>query len=119
MLSVIAQELHIPTIERHIFLCADQTKPKCCDRNLSISVWEYLKQRIKDLNLETKVFRTKANCLRICQAGPIMVVYPDGVWYHSVDAQVIDRILEEHILGNQIVQDYVIYAPDSCMIGSL
>lgn len=116
MLSAIAHELHLPTIERHIFLCADQTKPKCCDRQHSLVLWEYLKQRIRDLNLETKVFRTKANCLRICQSGPIMVVYPDGVWYHSIDRQAIDRILAEHIMANQIVKDYVIYAPDSCMI---
>ncbi len=119
MLSAIARDLHLPTLERHIFLCADQTKPKCCDRQHSLVIWEYLKQRITDLQLETKVFRTKANCLRICQSGPIMVVYPDGVWYHSIDQQAIDRILSEHIMGNQIVADYVIYAPNSCMIKNL
>jgi len=116
MLSAIAANLHLNTIERHIFLCADQTKPKCCDRQHSLIIWDYLKQRITDLKLETKVFRTKANCLRVCQSGPIMVVYPDRVWYHSIDQPAIDRILAEHIMGNQIVKDYVIYAPDSCMI---
>ncbi|NJN85298.1 MAG: ferredoxin [Leptolyngbyaceae cyanobacterium SL_7_1] len=108
-----AQALGIPQIQRHLLLCADQTVPKCCDKADSLVAWDYLKKRLKELKLDvptldrpTCIFRTKANCLRICQQGPILVVYPDGVWYHSAMPDVIERVLQEHILGNQIVTDY-------------
>jgi (2Fe-2S) ferredoxin len=100
-------------IQRHIFICADATKPKCVDRAASIQTWEYLKKRLKELNIDRKtnersdvIFRTKANCLRICQYGPIAVIYPDGVWYHSVDITVAEQIIQKHLLGNEIVSEY-------------
>ncbi|NEO82805.1 MAG: ferredoxin [Spirulina sp. SIO3F2] len=114
-LNDIVISLGIPQISRHIFLCADQTKPKCCPKDESITVWNHLKARLKELGLDTPtddrpscIFRTKANCLRVCAAGPILVVYPDGVWYRNVTVEVCDRIIEEHLLQNQVVEEYVL-----------
>lgn len=106
--------LSLDKIERHIFLCADQSVPKCCDKARSLEAWTYLKNRLKELKLDQShperprcVFRTKANCLRVCHSGPIMLIYPDGVWYHNATPEVIERIIQEHLIGNQIVQEHV------------
>jgi (2Fe-2S) ferredoxin len=95
----------------HLFLCADQSKPKCCDKDLGLAVWDHLKHQLKILNLETtegnRVYRTKANCLRACDfqvPGPILLVYPGGYWYHSVTPDLIDQILQEHIISGIPVQ---------------
>lgn len=105
-----ADAVGVNATRRHIFLCADQTRPKCCDRDQSIAAWDYLKRRLRELGLSEQggVFRTKANCLRICAGGPIAVVYPQGAWYGRCDPPVLEQIIARHLIGGQVVHEHLI-----------
>jgi (2Fe-2S) ferredoxin len=132
-LTAIAEALSIPRVDRHIFLCADQTNDKCAPREETNRLWAHLKTRLKDLDLaspppkwqgdmevdpepmppgEGRVLRTKADCLRVCEQGCIAVVYPEGTWYARLDIEKLDRVIDEHLVGGTPVEDLVFAVGD-------
>ena len=122
----IAEALSIPRVQHHIFLCADQTSPRCAPFEETHRLWAYLKNRLKELDAASSppkwqgdlasdplpvapgtgtVLRTKADCLRICEQGCIAVVYPEGTWYAGLDEDKLDRIIDQHLIGGRPVSE--------------
>ena len=108
-LPVVAEKLGIGKYHRHVFLC---TGDQCCSPEVGSAAWEVLKKELKEKNLSLSdgpnaCYRTKVGCLRICQSGPIAVVYPEGTWYAGLTAERIPLFVQQHLIEGEPISEWV------------
>lgn len=103
-----ATKIGVGSFERHVFLCVG---PDCCSSKQGATAWSRLKKAVADLNKREgapRINRSKVGCLRICEQGPVAVIYPEGTWYGGLMPSQLDRVIEEDLGQGNVVDDLVI-----------
>lgn len=105
----------MPLVSHHLLLCATPSKPLCCpDPALGAASWDTLKRLVRELGLEDParpqgiVLRSKADCLRICNEGPVLLIWPEGVIYGGVSPARVERIVRDHVIGGMLIEDWIV-----------
>lgn len=104
------KKMKLATSERTIFLCTDRREAGCASSKQMLQSWKFLKRRLKELGLSGRggVMRIGMQCCGVCKGGPIAMIVPDGTWYGRCTPEVLERILQEHLIDGQIVEEYVV-----------